>query len=162
MNDPKPGQAGHGCDGLGYLEEADYHERFMESRLRVYVGREKLLQDLIDFASSDAEVPCLLTGPSGSGKSAALARFTMTYRVQRPDVLVIPHFVGASPGSTGLRQMLLRFCSILKSAFSFDDEIPADSNSLIDLFRQFLIQIPQDRKVLDSARVEKLGPSMQT
>lgn len=26
MNDPKPGMAGHDSDGLGYLEEADYHE----------------------------------------------------------------------------------------------------------------------------------------
>lgn len=26
MNDPKPGQAGHDCEPLGYLEEADYYE----------------------------------------------------------------------------------------------------------------------------------------
>ena len=26
MNDPKPGQAGHDCEPLGYLDEADYHE----------------------------------------------------------------------------------------------------------------------------------------
>jgi hypothetical protein len=26
MKDPKPGMAGHDCEPLGYLEEADYHE----------------------------------------------------------------------------------------------------------------------------------------
>ena len=26
MNDPKPGMAGHDCEPIGYLEEADYHE----------------------------------------------------------------------------------------------------------------------------------------
>lgn len=28
MKDPKPGQAGHDCDPLGYLEEADYNEEY--------------------------------------------------------------------------------------------------------------------------------------
>ena len=57
------------------VEELDYHNRFMESRLRVYVGREQLNRDLLAFAEGDEPVACLVTGPSGSGKSAALAWF---------------------------------------------------------------------------------------
>lgn len=30
MNGPKPGMAGHDCEPLGYLEEADYHEEHNE------------------------------------------------------------------------------------------------------------------------------------
>ena len=30
MNDPKPGQAGHDQEPLGYLEEADYYEEHDE------------------------------------------------------------------------------------------------------------------------------------
>ena len=55
-------------------EEQDYHERFIESRLRVYVGREKINDELLAFADGNDPIPCLVTGPSGSGKSAALAR----------------------------------------------------------------------------------------
>ena len=100
-------------------EEADYHEKFMESRLRVYVGREEIQRQLTDFANSNATHPCLVTGPSGSGKSAVMARFAHTFRESHPEVLVVPHFVGASPGSTSLRQMLRRFCLELQGRFGF-------------------------------------------
>ena len=129
-------------------EEQGYHERFMESRVRVYVGRQQLQNELASFASADGETPCLVTGPSGSGKSAALARFVLTYSAAHPEMLVIPHFVGASPASTSLRTMLHRFCSLLKRECGFDDEVPPDTNSLITLFRQFLEKIPDDRRVL--------------
>jgi hypothetical protein len=129
-------------------EEADYHERFMESRLRVYVGREPIQRALLKFADSDHTVPCLVTGPSGLGKSAAMAKFVTEYEQDHQDVLVIPHFIGASPASTGLRQMLHRFCSILKREFAFEEDIPPDTNSLSSLFRQLITQVPEDRRVL--------------
>ena len=129
-------------------EEKGYHERFMESRLRVYVGRDTLQTELTKFADGDGDNPVLVTGPSGSGKSAALAKFARDFAVNHPDWLVIPHFIGASPGSTSLRRTLLRFCSVLKSEFNLADEVPPDTNSLITTFRQFLTQIPADRRVL--------------
>ncbi len=128
--------------------ERGYHERFMESRLRVYVGRESLQQALTTFANGDGEQPALVTGPSGSGKSAALAKFARDYAAGHPEVLIIPHFVGASPSSTGLRQTLHRFCSILKREFSFEEDVPPDTNSLITTFREFVTQVPADRRVL--------------
>ena len=143
-------------------EEADYHERFMESRLRVYVGRGSLNQQLAEFADDDDEVPCLVTGPSGSGKSAALAKFVTTYRESHPDVLLIPHFIGASPASTSLRQMLRRFCLILREEFQFTDQIeregqepetvpadvPEETNQLVSAFRGFLSRVPENRRIL--------------
>ncbi|WP_298863625.1 DUF4062 domain-containing protein [uncultured Gimesia sp.] len=129
-------------------EEADYHQRFMESRLRVYVGRKNVQRKLFKFAESDHTVPCLVTGPSGSGKSAAMSKFVTEFKSSHQDVLVIPHFVGASPTSTGLRQMLHRFCSVLKQKFNFTDDIPLDINSLSSLFRQYIEQVPNDRRVL--------------
>ena len=130
-------------------EEADYHKRFMESRLRVYVGREKLNRALTKFADGDATVPCVVIGPSGSGKSAALARFLTTYGdASQGDVLIIPHFIGASPASTSLRQVLRRFCLLLQNEFGFDDEVPQKTNPLITTFRDFLNRVPDGRQVL--------------
>ncbi|NOZ19837.1 MAG: DUF4062 domain-containing protein [Planctomycetes bacterium] len=143
-------------------EEMDFHEQFMESRLRVYVGREVVQQELTDFADGDETVPCLVTGPSGSGKSAALARFATAYADEHEDVLVIPHFIGASPASTNLRQMLRRFCLSLQREFEFTETreqegqepetVPAEVkqavNELIPQFRDFCEQVPEDRRVL--------------
>lgn len=129
-------------------EERGFHERFMESRLRVYVGRQELLDELTDFADGREEQPCLVTGPSGSGKSAALAKFADTYGRQHPETLVVSHFIGASPGSTSLRQTLHRLCSELKREFELDDDVPPDTNSLITTFRQFVTQVPENRRVV--------------
>src|SRR5262249_6591623 len=89
--------------------EQGYHDGFMESRLRVYVGRDEVQRRLLDFAAGAATVPCLVSGPSGAGKSAALARFVTEYRRRHPDLLIVPHFIGATPRSTSLRELLMRF-----------------------------------------------------
>ncbi len=153
---PKEGER----DGLA--DELDYHERFMESRLRVYVGREEVYKELRAFANGDQTVPCLVTGPPGSGKSAALAKFVTTYAGQHPEMLVIPHFVGASPGSTNLRLLLRRFCLTLQREFAFTEtpqqggqpteavpaEVPQTINELVPKFREFVGQVPEGRRVL--------------
>jgi hypothetical protein len=129
-------------------EELDFHKRFMESRLRVYVGREQIHRDLLAFAEGNEPVPCLVTGPSGSGKSTTLAKFVSEYRPQQPHTLVIPHFVGASPRSTNLRDMLRRFCQILKARLGFPEEVPEEVAKLAVTFREFVGKVPADTRVL--------------
>ena len=146
LPDVPPVEAAAEADPLAI--EQDYHERFMESRLRVYVGREKVQKRLTAFADGDATHPCLVTAPSGSGKSAALAKFATSYAEAHPDILVIPHFVGASPGSTGLRQMLRRFCLVLKDRFGLAEEVPLDVNELVGRFRGALESVPGDARVV--------------
>jgi len=129
-------------------EEQSFHERFMESRLRVYVGRESLQTKLFGFADGSDATPCLVTGASGSGKSAAMAKFIQVYANDHRSTLMISHFVGASPASTSLRSLLHRFCSVLKATFAFTEDVPADTNSLISTFRQFIEKIPAERHVV--------------
>ena len=129
-------------------EEAAYHEEFMESRLRVYVGREEVQDQLIAYVEGDTTRPCLVTGRSGLGKSAALARFARRYTDGHPDALLIPHFVGASPGSTSLRQVLRRFCLVLQQRFGPTEEVPYDVNELVSRFRQALDGVPADARVV--------------
>ena len=140
-------------DPFGLAEEQDYHERFMESRLRVYVGREQINDDLLAFADGNDLVPCLVTGPSGSGKSAALARFVQTFSQsqisnQKSKILIIPHFIGASPRSTNLRDMLRRFCQVLKARFGFAEDVPEEVAKLSVTLREFLGKGPADTRVL--------------
>ncbi len=129
-------------------EEDDSHKRYMESRLWIYVGRDTLQRALERFADANHTVPCLVTGLSGSGKSAAMARFVADYRNSHPGVFVIPHFVGASAASTSLRQMLRRFCLLLQQEFGFDDDIPLETNQLSNTFRDFLGRVPDNHRML--------------
>src|SRR5205807_8506667 len=73
--------------------EADLHERFLELRTRIYVGRDDLYRELRSFALADGDTPLLLTGESGLGKSAALARFVRDFHKEHQDVFVLSHFV---------------------------------------------------------------------
>ncbi|MGV8118262.1 MAG: DUF4062 domain-containing protein [Candidatus Xenobiia bacterium LiM19] len=127
-------------------EELDYHERFIDLRLRVYVGRDEIHRRLLDYADGNSNHPLIVTGQSGSGKSAILARLCRT--ISDPGALTVPHFVGASPGSTSIRQSLRRFCLILREAFGFSSEIPQDMTSLTMTFRTFLTLIPEDRRLI--------------
>ena len=130
------------------VEEGNFHERFMESRLRVYIGRKELRTQLAEYADGSQTMPCLVTGVSGSGKSAALARFVRVYRRARPETTVIAHFIGASPASTNPRQMLRRFCLSLKDVFGFAEDIPQDVNELATLFGGFLTRIPAEHRMV--------------
>jgi telomerase protein component 1 len=135
-------------DPFGLAEEQDYHERFMDSRLRVYVGREQINDDLLTFADGKDPFPCLVTGPSGSGKSAALARFVRDAQHKQPRTLVLPHFIGASPRSTNLRDMLRRFCQVLKTRFGFAEEVHEETANLSVTFREFVGKVPADTRLL--------------
>jgi len=155
-----PPTEAEGVDPL--VEEADYHERFAESRLRVYVGRDAIQRDLMRFVEGDETAPCLVAGPSGSGKSAVLARLATTCAETHSDVLVVSHFVGASPASTDLRQMLRRFCLVLQQEFQFTDtvqredgqsevvpaDVPQTVGELAPRLRDFIGRVPADRRVV--------------
>jgi tetratricopeptide (TPR) repeat protein len=123
-------------------EEAEAHERFLESRLRVYSGREDVRRALLAFVRGPASVPCVVTGPPGSGKSAVLARFAADCRRECPEALVVPHFVGAGPRSTGLRDLLGRLCRELARRLGLDEDLPEETHRLAATFQELLWKVP--------------------
>ncbi|MGD0040450.1 MAG: AAA family ATPase, partial [Isosphaeraceae bacterium] len=157
-----------------WAEERDIQERFIHSRLGVFVGREKLYRDLETYADGSSEGLCLLTGPGGSGKSATLAKFVTDYPKSHGDVVVIAHFIGASPRSASLRDMLQRLCrelyervlrtehaARLASVTGTGEEaekarqiiereytIPHEISPLVTTWRNFLKQIPKEHRVV--------------
>ena len=129
-------------------EERDLHQRFIENRTRFYIGRHQLQDDLERFTLEGSERACLVTGPPGSGKSAALSKLAVTWQARYPDDIVIAHFIGASPRSTSLRGMLSHLCGGLKQALGLDDVIKQNQRELFGQLLDFLWQVPEDRRVL--------------
>jgi len=142
-------------------EEADYHERFIEARLQVYVGRDTIHRQLLDYLGGDSNRPLVLSGGSGTGKSSILGRLWDAWREEHPEDFLLPHFVGSSPSSTDIRMTLRRLCLALKERFkptlvvksgqgeqAVPREVPEESEKLPEAFKEFLQAVPEGRRAV--------------
>jgi tetratricopeptide (TPR) repeat protein len=127
--------------------DAAEHEAFARSRAvvevrpgvfsGVYIGRPEYLARLDEHAAGDGS-PLVVLGASGSGKSALLANWALRYRREHPDVLVVLHFIGATPYSADWAAMLRRVMGELKRHFAIDQEIPDKLDVLRAAFANWL------------------------
>jgi len=127
--------------------DAAEHEAFARSRAvvevrpgvfsGVYIGRPEYFARLDEHAAGDGS-PLVVLGASGSGKSALLANWALRYRREHPDVLVVLHFIGATPYSADWAAMLRRVMGELKQHFAIDQEIPDKLDALRAAFANWL------------------------
>ncbi len=134
-----------------FAEEADQMEAFIEERTERFVlgSRGPLMRDLLAFAATDGSPNVfVLTGDPGSGKSAFLAKFTRELSVVPHSPFTIPHFIGASTGSTDLRRTLRRLCHELAKATGNTEPLPLDIKELISHFQKLLAEAAGRRRVI--------------
>ncbi len=103
-------------------EERAYHEAFVENRTRIHVPRMVVERELDDYASGTETSPLVVTGQSGSGKSAILAHWSKARIMRRDGELLITRFIGASPSSTNLATLLAGICAELEVRLSLIEE----------------------------------------
>ena len=128
--------------------ERTYQEVFIEGHSQGFVGRRDLLNEMFSYADGAQPAPLVITGAPGCGKSALLANFTIEYSANHPEAFLLSHFIGASPGSTDIRRMLLRLCRELARHFTIAGEITRDIHELRQTFAKFLKQAASMRKVV--------------
>lgn len=134
-----------------FTEENEAMEAFIEERVQRFVlgSRQTVWNELQHHAESTSGNGYLcLTGAAGSGKSALLGKFCQDYRAAHPQDLVIPHFVGASPGSTDVRRTLRRLCHELVTGTALTAEIPEDLEKLRVAFAEILRQTSTKKRVV--------------
>ena len=136
-----------------FAEENAAMEAFVEERGERFVlgSREAALEELLAHAgATGGNGYVCLTGAPGSGKSALLAHLSRhpTLHAQ-PSILLIRHFVGASPGSTDVRRTLRRLCHELKAGCpDITAEIPDDPERLRAALAGFLRHACASRRVV--------------
>ena len=134
-----------------FAEEADQMDAFIEERTDRFIlgNRDSLMRDMLAFAAAEATPNIfVLTGEPGSGKSAFLAKFTRDLTALQPPPFVIPHFIGASTGSTDLRRTLRRLCHELALAAGNTEPLPLDIKDLITHFHALLAEVAGRRRVI--------------
>lgn len=134
-----------------FEEEAEQMDAFIEERTERYVigSREPLLTEITTFADAEGSPNVfVLSGEPGSGKSAFLARLSRHLVSRYPFSFILPHFVGASAGSTDLRRTLRRLCHELTRAAGSSTPLPLDIKELISLFQKLLTEAASKQRVI--------------
>lgn len=135
----------------GMRVEIEYHDRAIQKYRRTYIHRNELESQIIQYAENEDNRVLALIGEDGIGKSSLLAWFYEDYTRYNENLLIIPHFVGASPFSTDLKSLILRISLTLKSLYKIDISISKYSNrieSISNIFRTLLTKIPESEKVI--------------
>jgi WD40 repeat protein len=86
--------------------EREMHRAFRGERLKIFVGRKSNRDAISRYLGTDEPRPLVLHGPSGSGKSALLAR-AIEEAEKAGRTPLVTRFIGASAGSSDLRALLL-------------------------------------------------------
>lgn len=86
--------------------EKDIHKEFGAERCRHFIGRQKVMEDIAAYIQGEQNTPLVIYGPSGSGKSALMAKAFFDTEAKYKSACMICRFIGATPESTDIRSLL--------------------------------------------------------
>ena len=143
------------------LTEREAHESFAASRRHVYVEQSVALATLQRYVEegnqnlesknkhNDARVlPLLITGESGSGKSALIAFWSEQYQAQHPEAFVITHYVGCTPSSITVPELLCRIMGEIKHRYDLQEDLPEDPATAIRTFPRWLARTQNEKLII--------------
>jgi len=126
------------AEEIGRFEHADpldveieAHNRFAAERARIFQGRKRELDAIEDYLLNDERRPLVLHGPSGSGKSAVMAKASLDHR---GPARIIRRFVAATPDSVSGHALLTGLCRELAPG----EETPVEFSKLERVFQERL------------------------
>ena len=127
--------------------EQDAHRRFAAERgsRKEFVGREGLLSNLRTYLLNDSQLPFVVYGPSGSGKSALLARAFQDVPTESHAII---RFIGVTPKSSDLRSLLINLCQELRKRFPLDTSLSSDIRELIEEFRKQIGAASESQRIV--------------
>ncbi|MCI0535689.1 MAG: DUF4062 domain-containing protein, partial [Verrucomicrobiales bacterium] len=117
--------------------EIGMHERFRQEwgDPERFVGRQRILNRIVDYVRAATPWPLTVHGASGAGKSALIARAIAVAKRRHPGAAIVFRFLGVTPESSNGRALLENLCRQIAAAYG-DTDRPVPS-SYLDLLRDF-------------------------
>lgn len=106
--------------------EVEEHETFARRLAATFTGRDDILADIHGYVGRTNDT-LVVFGDSGSGKSALMAKALEKATAWYPDSLIVYRFIGVTPGSMELRDLLESLCRQLY------DELEIERHKLAEL-----------------------------
>ncbi|XP_070534262.1 NACHT and WD repeat domain-containing protein 2-like [Ptychodera flava] len=129
-------------------EEILQHLTFCKLKCTTFHGRQDLLSEVQVYLQERANgnqntaSPMVIYGESGSGKTSVVAKAvqqTATNWFGRTDAAIVLRFLGTTPASTGIRQLLRSVCKQILTIYGYaDQELPDDFFKVVRWFSQVL------------------------
>ena len=113
------------------------HESYGQSRLGLYLGGEAYLAAL-DSAITGGSRSVLVTGDSGSGKSALLANWLETFRQTQPQAHLFVHHLGATNDAGEPAKLVRRWIEELARVLGEEAKLPGEPDKLYEELPQWL------------------------
>jgi WD40 repeat protein len=126
--------------------EHDAHEAFGQERAAMFVGREGTLRRIAAYLRGASTHPLILCGPSGSGKSAVMARAAQ--KAAAKGGVLVQRFVGTTPQSSDGRGLLHSLAQQMASGYDSTDPIPEEYEKLANAFSQRLAMATAERPLV--------------
>ena len=130
--------------------ENEEHLTFRDNRARIFFGRDDLFKAINTYIVSPNDAPFIISGLSGAGKSAFIAKLSTQLEDQGYSCVV--RFVGASARSVSMRGLLSSICEGI-SLTAEPMQTPKsyegmDLQSLSKIFNQKLAELAEKGKTL--------------
>ncbi len=135
-------------------EEIAAHERFALDRLRskkdpnrsFFTGRDSSLRRIAEYVAGTDPRPLALVGEPGSGKSAVMAQAVEAARQTHRNGVVVSRFIGWTPDSAVIRELLDKLCRQISRAYPPAEEAtPSDYRELVQELPKRLALATADR-----------------
>ena len=113
------------------------HEALGQSRVAGYVARPKLYAKLDQWLATAAPALCVVSGESGSGKSALLAAWVAQLGKNAPKHCFI-HYIGGTPESSTARSIVFRLLHEVREWGAVTDPVPDDFSEAVAVLSEWL------------------------
>ncbi|MBE0686158.1 MAG: DUF4062 domain-containing protein [Anaerolineaceae bacterium] len=119
--------------------EGNAHHAFAEERLKFFVGRTEILENIDHYLQSNENEVLGIVGTGGTGKSALIAKTVEATQKKYPDAIVVFRFIGATPPSSDGRNLLEGLCKEISRCYGESEtDIPNEYKDLIPTFHKKL------------------------
>lgn len=119
--------------------DAQDHEAFAASRRKIYIHRQSNY-DVLDQHALASDVPLVITGEAGSGKSALLANWIHHWRTKHPEDYIFQHYVGATADSSDYLKLMTRLMAEIKNWCNDLGDLPKNKDDILRDFDSWLVR----------------------